>query len=63
MAMKADSTWLAPFNFCLIALMSYAALHRRFGQHHHNFISPLAIISIVNVFLVISLMIIIFLLR
>jgi hypothetical protein len=63
MAMKADCTWLAPLNFCLIALMSYAALHRRFGQYHQNFISPLAVISIASVFLAISPMIIMFLLR
>jgi len=63
MAMKADCTWLVPLNFCLIALMSYAALHRRFGQYHQNFIPPLAIISITSVFLAISPMIIIFLLR
>lgn len=63
MAMKADCTWLAPLNFCLIALLSYATLHRRFGQYHQNFISPLAVISIVSVFLAISPMIIMFLLR
>ena len=60
MAMKADCTWLAPLNFCLIALMSYVALLRRFGQLYKKFIPPLAIISIVSAILAVAPMIIIF---
>jgi len=60
MKMKVESMWLAPVNFCLIALMSYLALVRRFGQLYQNFIPPLAIISIVSAILAIAPMIIMF---
>jgi len=58
--MKVEWTWLAPVNFCLIALMSYLALVRRFGQLYQKFITPLLIISIVSAILAIAPMIIIF---
>jgi|GEM_PF-6927911 len=58
--MKVEWTWLAPVNFCLIALMSYLALVRRFGQLYQKFITPLLIISIVSAILAIAPMIIMF---
>ena len=60
MVMKVDWTWLAPLNFCLIALLSYVVLFRRFGQPYNNFILPLATISIVSAILAVAPMIIIF---
>lgn len=54
MAMKVEWMWLAPANFCLIAVMSYLAMLRRFGKFYHNFIPPLAIISIVSAILAAS---------